>query len=47
VGGQERLAEGAPVQASLVERNAMGGREETAVADSVRVDSAAARQPAR
>jgi membrane fusion protein, multidrug efflux system len=47
VGGQERLAEGAPVQASLVERNAMGGREETAVADSVRVDSAAVPQPAR
>ena len=41
VGGQERLAEGAPVQATLVQRRPMGGREETAVVDSATVDSAA------
>jgi len=35
VGGQERLAEGAPVQATLVQRRPMGGREETAVVDTV------------
>ena len=35
VGGQERLAEGAPVNATLVQRRPLGGREETAVADSV------------
>ena len=35
VGGQERLAEGAPVQATLVQRRPIGGREETAVVDSV------------
>jgi membrane fusion protein, multidrug efflux system len=34
VGGQERLAEGAPVQATLVQRRPLAGREETAVADS-------------
>ena len=34
VGGQERLAEGAPVQATLVQRRPIGGREETAVVDS-------------
>jgi membrane fusion protein (multidrug efflux system) len=34
VGGQERLAEGAPVMATLVQRQPLGGREETAVADS-------------
>ena len=34
VGGQERLAEGAPVQATLVQRRPLGGREETAVVDS-------------
>ncbi len=42
VGGQERLGEGAPVQATLVQRRPLGGREETAVVDSSRVDSAAA-----
>ncbi|MDF3053106.1 MAG: efflux transporter periplasmic adaptor subunit [Geminicoccaceae bacterium] len=42
VGGQERLQEGAPVQATLVQRRPMGGREETAVVDSATVDSAAA-----
>ncbi len=42
VGGQERLAEGAPVQATLVQRRPIGGREETAVVDSATVDSAAA-----
>ena len=46
VGGQERLGEGAPVQATLVQRRPMGGREETAVVDSATVDSAAA-EPAR
>ena len=35
VGGQERLAEGAPVQATLVQRRPIGGREETAVADTL------------
>ena len=40
VGGQERLAEGAPVQASMVERRPLGGREETAVADTSAADSA-------
>ena len=35
VGGQERLAEGAPVQATLVQRRPVGGREETAVVDTV------------
>jgi membrane fusion protein (multidrug efflux system) len=35
VGGQERLSEGAPVQATLVQRRPLSGREETAVADSV------------
>jgi membrane fusion protein, multidrug efflux system len=35
VGGQERLAEGAAVQATLVERRPLGGREETAVVDTV------------
>ena len=45
VGGQERLAEGAPVQATLVQRRRLGGREETAVVDSgVGVDSGAAGQ---
>jgi membrane fusion protein (multidrug efflux system) len=34
VGGQERLSEGAPVQATLVQRRQLGGREETAVVDS-------------
>ena len=43
VGGQERLAEGAPVQASMVERRPLGGREETAVADTTAPDSATAR----
>jgi membrane fusion protein (multidrug efflux system) len=43
-GGQERLSEGAPVQATLVQRRPMGGKEETAVADSVAVDSGAAGQ---
>jgi len=39
VGGQERLAEGAPVQATLVQRRPVGGREETAVVDSAKADS--------
>ena len=47
VGGQERLAEGAPVNATLVDRRALGGREETAAVDSVAVDSAAAGQRAK
>ena len=34
VGGQERLAEGAPVQAQLVDRRPARGREETAAAES-------------
>jgi hypothetical protein len=34
VGGQERLAEGAPVTSTLVERRPASGREESAVADS-------------
>jgi hypothetical protein len=33
VGGQERLAEGAPVTATLVQRNPVSGREESATAD--------------
>jgi len=41
-GGQERLSEGAPVQATLVQRRPIGGKEETAVADSAAVDSGAA-----
>jgi membrane fusion protein (multidrug efflux system) len=47
VGGQERLAEGAPVQATLVERQPVRGREETAVVDTARTqkpDSAAGAQ---
>lgn len=40
VGGQERLAEGAPVQATLVQREPVGGREETAVVDTVRTPTA-------
>ena len=40
VGGQERLAEGAPVQATMVQRRPLGGREETAA-----VDTSAAIQP--
>lgn len=43
VGGQERLAEGAPVNATLVQRRPLGGREETAM-DSGAVDSGAAGQ---
>jgi membrane fusion protein (multidrug efflux system) len=34
VGGQERLAEGAPVNATLVQRRPASGREETATTDS-------------
>lgn len=48
VGGQERLAEGAPVQATLVERTPLGGREETAAADgrtSGQMDTGAAPPP--
>ncbi len=48
VGGQERLAEGAPVQATLVERTPLGGREETAAADgrtSGQMDTGAAAPP--
>jgi len=32
VGGQERLAEGAPVSAQLVDRRPAGGREDSGVA---------------
>jgi len=48
VGGQERLAEGAPVQATMVERTPLGGREETAAADgrtSGQMDTGAAAPP--
>ncbi len=48
VGGQERLAEGAPVQATMVERTPLGGREETAAADgrtSGQMDTGAAVTP--
>jgi membrane fusion protein, multidrug efflux system len=34
VGGQERLSEGAPVAATLVQRRSASGREESAVVDS-------------
>jgi len=34
VGGQERLAEGSPVTATLVQRRPVSGREESAVVDS-------------
>ncbi len=44
VGGQERLAEGAPVQATLVQRRPLGGREETAVADTTAADSGSREQ---
>ena len=44
VGGQERLGEGAPVQATLVQRRPVGGREETAVVDTVSADSSEARK---
>ena len=37
VGGQERLGEGAPVQATLVDRRPLGGREETAAVDTLRI----------
>lgn len=47
VGGQERLAEGAPVNATLVDRTPLGGREETAAVDSVASDSAGAGQRAK
>jgi len=47
VGGQERLAEGAPVNATLVDRTPLGGREETAAVDSAATDSAAAGQRAK
>jgi membrane fusion protein, multidrug efflux system len=49
VGGQERLAEGAPVQATLVQRRPIGGREETAVVDTLSTratDSAATKTSA-
>jgi membrane fusion protein (multidrug efflux system) len=48
VGGQERLAEGAPVQATLVQRRTLGGREESAVLDSgpTRVVDSGAAEPA-
>jgi membrane fusion protein, multidrug efflux system len=42
VGGQERLAEGAPVQAQLVDRRPLRGQEETAATE--RADSGAAVQ---
>ncbi len=41
VGGQERLGEGAPVQATLVQRRPLGGREETATVDTAAASSAA------
>jgi membrane fusion protein (multidrug efflux system) len=41
VGGQERLSEGAPVNATLVQRRPVGGREETAM-DGAAVDSGTA-----
>jgi membrane fusion protein, multidrug efflux system len=47
VGGQERLAEGAPVNATLVDRTPLGGREETAALDSATADSSAASQRAK
>ena len=47
VGGQERLGEGAPVQATLVQRRPIGGREETAVVDTVVADSVGAKQGSR
>jgi membrane fusion protein (multidrug efflux system) len=47
VGGQERLAEGAPVNATLVDRTPLGGREETAAVESVATDSGAAGQRGR
>jgi membrane fusion protein, multidrug efflux system len=47
VGGQERLAEGAPVNATLVDRTPLGGREETAAVDSATADSSAASQRAK
>jgi hypothetical protein len=34
VGGQERLSEGAPVAATMVQRRRASGREDSAVADS-------------
>ena len=42
---QERLGEGAPVQATLVQRRPVGGREETAVIDTASADSAEAGKP--
>jgi membrane fusion protein (multidrug efflux system) len=47
VGGQERLAEGAPVNATLVQRRSVGGREESATTDSgpAGADSGAAAPP--
>jgi membrane fusion protein, multidrug efflux system len=48
VGGQERLAEGAPVQATMVQRRPLGGREETAAVDTLTakpVDSAESKGP--
>jgi membrane fusion protein, multidrug efflux system len=47
VGGQERLAEGAPVNATLVDRTPLGGREETAAVDSAMADSSAASHRAK
>jgi membrane fusion protein (multidrug efflux system) len=50
VGGQERLAEGAPVTATLVQRRPASGREESAVVDSamtVETDSGAAGKDAK
>lgn len=48
VGGQERLAEGAPVNATLVQRRPVSGREETATTGSAAAggtDSGAAAKP--
>ena len=50
VGGQERLGEGAPVNATLVQRRPTSGREESATVDSgaaAQQDSAAAGQKGR
>lgn len=47
VGGQERLAEGAPVNATMVERRPMGGREETAAVDTGAADTGSAGPGAR
>ncbi len=47
VGGQERLAEGAPVNATLVQRHRTSGREESATVDSGTADGGTAGQRGR